>query len=102
MDGLIAGRIVHLVAKRGERQKCQPAMVAQVWEDEPKAYVNLVVTRDGSNDSKYDGLGYNAEGTYNNAEGSVLHRWATSVYEGQDNNQFHDPRACAVPTTANK
>lgn len=95
MENLTAGRMVHVVAAREGHQRCQPAIVVRVWEDEPKAYVNLTVLRDGSNDAKFDGLGYNM-GQYDNAIGSALSRWATSVYEGQEPSQFHDPRECTV------
>lgn len=88
------GRIVHVRAARGEHAKCQPALVVQVWEDEPKAYVNLQVFRDGSNDSRYDGLGYALDNSYNALTGDVATRWATSVYEGQGPYEFHDPRTC--------
>jgi hypothetical protein len=100
MDGLTVGRIVHIRVERGDRGKCQPAMVVQVWEDEPRAYVNLQVFRDGSNDSKYDGLGYDAQGNWTDAPlGASATRWDTSVYEGQKTHEFHDPRACeSTPT----
>lgn len=108
MENLTVGRTVHVVASRtvGEGENavthrvCQSAVVVKVWEDEPKAYVNLVVTRDGTNDSKYDGLGYMPDGKYNSEVGSALQRWDTSVYEGQESRQFHDPRECAVEQAA--
>lgn len=101
MEHLTVGRIVHLVAERTDasrevHRRCQAATVVRVWTDEPKAYVNLVVTRDGSNDARYDGLGYDVHGVYSNAEGAALHRWATSCYEGQGVYEFHDPRECTV------
>lgn len=97
MDGLTVGRIVHIRAERVGHVRCQPAMVVRVWEDEARAYVNLQVFRDGSNDSKYDGLGYNAQGEWTDAPiGASALRWATSVYEGQGIGEFHDPRACEV------
>lgn len=97
MDGLTVGRIVHIRAERGEYGKCQPAMVVQVWEDEPRAYVNVQVFRDGSNDSKFDGLGYNAAGDYTDAPlGASAMRWDTSVYEGFARREFHDPRGCTL------
>lgn len=100
MENLTVGRIVHVRAERGGRGKCQPAIIVQVWEDEPRAYINAQVFRDGSNDSKYDGMGYGPAKSpsgvepYDAAVGSALARWDTSIYEGQNSHEFHDPREC--------
>ena len=33
MDGLTAGRIVHIRNEKAEQPKCQPAIVVTVWND---------------------------------------------------------------------
>lgn len=61
-QGVTVGRTVHYVPKNGG--KVQPAVVVQVW---PNNGVNLVVFRDGTNDTPHDDAG------------SDLTAWKTSV-----------------------
>lgn len=83
MDGLTAGRIVHIRDGHAASPKCQPAIVVQVWDDGHG--INAVVFRDGSNDDRHDG---------GNGE---LTRWATSIPETSEYGAtFHDPRGCSL------
>lgn len=71
------GRIVHY--RKREGGPCQAAVIVKVWSD---TTVNLVVFRDGSNDSSADG------------HGGELVSWATSATlesESQHAHTWHAP-----------
>jgi hypothetical protein len=89
INGLTKGRIVHYVPCRGTvlGGKHLAAVVVKVWNrQEEHACVNLVVFKDGSND------------TVPGVEPMQLSFWATSVLLSADQTKehtFHFPQDCS-------